>query len=84
MSNSRSEPVELSLVHFFSSESAYLVGDSGEREDAVWFAKSLVKVDLDEDCKMEWETRDNQKTGRAFPIRTFLVPEWLANEKGFL
>ena len=79
------EPVELSLVHFHTTTRAYLVGDSGNRDKAVWLAASLVEVDDEgQPTGYEDETIEGLKTGRKMPIRLFTLPEWLANERGLL
>ncbi len=81
------EPVELSLVLFHTTGrpngGAYLVGDTGERERAVWLPISQVEMD-ERPTGDEAELVSGLATTRRLPIHTFLVPEWLANERGLL
>lgn len=65
-----SKEVELTLLWKGSTEAAYLVtSDETDPGCDVWLAKS--QVDLDEDAKQG-------------DVCVFLVPEWLAIEKGLV
>ena len=69
MSRSRdNEVVEVTLQIHHETEKAYLVSESGDKNEAVWLPKSM--------CER------GEKAAPA--IYTFDMPEWLALEKGFL
>lgn len=79
-----SELVTLTLVLFHETHSAYLVGDTGERDKAVWLPMSQVEID-EHKIGDELEMIEGLSIpGRTRPIHNFLVPEWLANERGLL
>lgn len=83
MSRTNDDLVELSLVLFHTSERAFLVGDSGERDKAVWLA--IASCDMDPRPEgAEDETISGFATTRQRPIHKFLVPEWMAHQRGLL
>lgn len=77
------EPVELFLVLFHTTDAAWLVGDTGERDRAVWLPMSLCEMD-ERSTRDEAEVISGLATTRRLPVHTFLVPEWLANERSLL
>lgn len=66
----RSELVDLTLVQFYETHNAYLVGETGDREKGVWLPKSL--------CERGPSVGTEQ--GR-YGIYEFTVEAWLAEDK---
>ncbi len=66
--------IELSLVQIAETEKAWGVAED-EEHDCIWLPKSQVERD-DDTLKI---TKSNQHK-----IYTFLVPEWLAMNKGLV
>lgn len=75
-------PVELTLVLHHTTDRAYLVSELGNHDKAVWLARSLVEMDTPVRFTCD-ETIEGIRT-RELPSHDFLVPEWLANERGLL
>lgn len=76
-------PVELTLVLHQETDLAWLVSELGNREKAVWLAKSL--VERDERVRFTaTETVEGIEMPGERNSYDFLVPEWLANERGLL
>lgn len=81
------EPVELLLVvhNIDGKENAWLVSDTGERDNAVWLPKSVVEMGRQRATAdvtvagIPWRTREQAQL--TAPIHEFLVPEWLAVER---
>lgn len=65
----RSSEVEMKVFVHRETDAAWQVSDTGELKDAVWLPKSQVDDGGDAECG---------KVGE------FLVPEWLALEKGLI
>lgn len=61
--------VELRLMVHLETDAAWKVSDNGELNDAVWLPKSQVDDGSDAICGSTCE---------------FLVPEWLAIQKGLI
>jgi hypothetical protein len=90
------EPVEVSLVLFDISKRALLVGNTGNRDMAFWLPSS--EVEYDGNAVTGWEnvtvaglpymvrgaTPSAPKRQDKAPIYTFIMPEWLANDRGLL
>jgi len=62
-------PIELWLFVVKDTENAYLVSDTGSFDDAEWVPKSQVYLE------------ENAGVGDTVE---FVMPEWLAEEKGFI
>lgn len=62
------EVVDVACQQHHETEKAYLVSDSGDRDDAVWLPKSQVE-------------RGDAKGGGVY---LFTMPEWLAVDKGLV
>jgi hypothetical protein len=60
--------IDLALCQHHETAAAFLVSETGERDDAVWLPKSQVE-------------RAEQLKGQNF---TFVMPEWLAKDKGLI
>lgn len=74
--------LDIHLVIFHETDRAWLVGDTGEREKAVWLPKSQVEVDETRPDGQESELIGGIPSGRAMPICRVVLPEWLAAERG--
>lgn len=61
--------IELKVFVHRETDAAWQVSDTGEAKDAIWLPKSQVDDGGDAEC------------GKACE---FLVPEWLALEKGLI
>lgn len=89
MNNPRNEMSSYTLVLFMTtknhdnSDRAYLVGNTGERDDAVWLPASQVNVEALNRGR-EPETISGLATNRTNPIASFSIPAWLAEERGLV
>jgi hypothetical protein len=61
--------IELRLIAHRETEKAWQLSDTGELKDAQWIPKSQADDGGDAECGSTCE---------------FLIPEWLAIEKGFV
>lgn len=68
MSASKSDLVDLDVQKHHETDKAWLVSGSGDRDDAVWIAKSQAQLEPD-------------YAGKCFVLT---LPEWLATEKGLV
>ncbi len=67
---SNNDLCELSLMFLHETDAAWLVSETGFKEDAVWLPKSQCGID-----------NPDPESGE---ICEFSVPEWLALEKGLI
>lgn len=68
MSEYRSNLVDVAAVRMAETDSAILVSETGERENAVWLPKSQIEV---------------ENAGHANFV-TVTMPDWLAKAKGLI
>lgn len=67
-----SETIEMSLYIHYETDGAYLVSESGKKGEGSWLPKSQVEL---------VDTTADRITGGD--IGQFLVPEWLADDRGW-
>jgi len=66
--SSKSDLIDCNVMLHHETDKAWLVSDTGDREDGVWIAKSQAQLEPD-------------YAGQCFVLT---LPEWLATEKGLV
>lgn len=64
----KSDLVDVNVIKHHETDKAWLVSDTGDREAAVWIAKSQAEIEPDYSGK----------------CHVLTLPEWLATEKGLV
>lgn len=65
---SRSDLIDLAVMKHHETDKAWLVSDDGDRDNAIWIAKSQAQLEPD-------------YAGKSYVLT---IPEWLATEKGLV